>query len=1252
MRLVIDMQGAQTSSRFRGIGRYTMSLVNAMARLGDGHEILLALNGAYPDTIDLIRAAYAGLLPADAIRVWEPFTPSGGPDVVSASRRQVSEMMREAFFSSLSPDVVLVTSLFEGFRDEAITSINAFTGTLPTAVILYDLIPLIHRDTYLSEPDHARWYYGKLDHLRRADLLLSISASAGQEAIDWLNFPQRHVVNISSACDEHFRPMPVTNNERTHLQAAYGITRPFVMYTGGIDHRKNIEGLIRAFAQLPPALRHAHQLAVVCSIHQSDRECLIQLARESGLADGELVLTGYVPEADLLRLYNACTLFVFPSWHEGLGLPALEAMACGRAVIAANSSSLPEVIGRQDALFAPHDDAAVAAKMTEVLENPAFRTALEQHGLDQARKFSWDESARRAWTALTTLHQETQAKNHAVFLPSKRPRLAFVSPLPPEKTGIADYSAELLPELARHYDITVIVEQNGVEDPWIQANTPIHDSIWLRANAHRFDRIVYQFGNSPLHAHMFDLLAEIPGVVVLHDFYLSGTVLHRDQSDQHPHEWARALLDGHGWKAVQARYLDKDWGNVVRAYPCNLAVLQQALGIIVHSGFSRQLAHQFYGEGVADDWQVIPHLRATVPAADRNEARRKLNLMPDEFLVCSFGFLAPAKLNHRLLDAWLASPLAADARCRLVFVGENDGGDYGQGVLDTLKNTPPDVRQRINITGWADGDAHRLWLAAADVGVQLRALSRGETSGAVLDCMNHGLATIVNAHGSMAELPGNAVWMLPDAFDDRELVEALTTLWRDDAQRDTLGKTARAHIRAYHNPRRCAEHYFESIEAFHARSQVGLNGLLQAIPAVSPPLPPGEWPSLAETLAVNFPPHPRRKQILLDVSQLAQLDVKTGIHRVTRALLQEIALNPPEGFQVEPVHASTDCHGYRYARRFMSRFLGIPQDWAEDAPVQVWSGDIFLGLDLQYQIAAAPEEVLQTWRQRGAGVYFVVYDLLPVSMPEVFSEDMRSLHHQWLTHVTRFDGALAISRAVADELDDWLHTFGENRDLPFALHWFHLGADTENSAPTRGLPDDADAVLNTLTKRPSFLMVGTIEPRKGHAQTLDAFELLWRQGVEINLVIVGKQNVMAAALTKRLYRHAELGKRLFWLEATSDEYLEKIYAFSTCLLAASYGEGFGLPIIEAAKHGLPLIVRDIPIFREVTAGYACLFPDSHDPQVIAQAIQDWLVLYRNDKHPRTGQMPHHTWKDSARQALDALMGVKPAYKTWVYEKDA
>jgi glycosyltransferase involved in cell wall biosynthesis len=1240
MRIVVDMQGAQTTgSRNRGIGRYTAALSKEMVRLRGEHEVIMTLNGLFPDTIEPIRADFAELLPKENICAWEAVGPVNIADESNDARRRAAEISREAFLASFQPDIVLNTSLFEGLGDDAIVSIGSFTTQLPTAVIFYDLIPLIYQSIYLDNPVSKRWYLKKLDHLRRADMLLSISASSGREAVEHLGFPEEKVVNVSTACNSHFQPNTVGDSVRMYFQKTYGLNRPFVMYTGGIDHRKNIEGLIRAYAKLPEAVRCEHQLAVVCSMQPHDRQRLEYLAKTSGLKKHELALTGFVPEENLIDLYNLCKVFVFPSWHEGFGLPALEAMACGRAVIGSNTSSIPEVIGRADALFDPFDDEAIARKIEEVLTNDAYRAELERHGLTQAKKFSWEQTARRAWQALEAFVASRPRASSALSVTVRRPRLAYVSPLPPEQSGIADYSAELLPELARHYEIEVVVVQNEVSDPWVRANCPIRDVNWFRSNARRFDRVLYHFGNSVFHSHMFDLLGEFPGIVVLHDFFLSGIIAHMDVHGQTPGGWARALVHAHGWPALQARYQTKDIDDVISAYPCNLNILQQAQGVIVHSEYSRQLARKWYGPNVAEDWAVIPHLRVPAIMTDHHAARRALGLEENDFIVCSFGILNPAKLNHRLLAAWLASPLANDPHCRLVFVGQNDRGDYGIELVRSIRRSS--AASRIIITGWADAATYQTWLAAADIGVQLRTLTRGETSGAVLDCMNHGLATVVNAHGSMADCPADAVWKLPDKYSDEQLIEALTTLWRDAGQRHALSRRAQEVTHTHHQPSHCAEQYAEAIENYYQKAALGLPALVDAIANVEPSLPADDLARISSVLDDNFPPHPRRKQLFLDISELVHQDLKSGIQRVVRALLRELLLNPPAGWAVEPVYAKCAASGYRYARRFTSRFLGVYDGWADDEPVDARKGDIFLGLDLQHHVVITHKDFLASLRRDGVRVYFVVYDLLPVLMPSVFISHANLAHKVWLETLMGFDGAVCISRAVADELAAWYRNHGPERLRPFKIAWFHLGADVENSVPTRGLPDDFNDVLKELSRRPTFLMVGTIEPRKGHAQVMDAFELLWKEGVDANLVIVGKQGWMVEALVKRLRKHPERNKCLFWLDGISDEYLENIYAASTCLIAASEGEGFGLPLIEAARHKLPIIARDIPVFREVAGDHAYYFDDKRTPEVLATALKDWLPLYRAGTHPGSQTMPWQTWKASSQQLLATIMGPEP-----------
>ncbi len=998
MRIIIDLQGAEGANRKRGIGFFSLQFAQALARKGHEHEIFIALNAAFADTIEPIRAAFDGLMPQNRIVVWEAPGPVSGIDPAKIQRRHAAERIREAFFASMKPDWVVVTSLFEshGFSDDAVASLGRH-AMLPTAVVLYDLIPLIHREIYLNNPVVEQWYLEKLDHLRRANLLLAVSESSGREAVNFLDFNPTAVFPIHGDVDMRFQPIRLTEEQRAHLRAVYGIKRPFVMYTGGIDHRKNIEGLIRAYAALPQMIRGAHQLVIVCAVEPHDHEKLFRLAREDGLEKDDLVLTGFVPDDDLLALYNASTLFVFPSWHEGFGLPVLEAMRCGKAVLAANTSSLPEVVGRDDALFDPFDERAMAASIERVLIDDAFRHDLERHALDYSRRFSWDETARRTLAALQAAIQPDGVRlaTHR----QRRPKLAYVSPLPPEKSGIADYSAELIPELTRWYEVDVVVAQPEVRDAYIRANCPIRTVEEFRVLAASYDRVLYHFGNSTFHEHQFALLEQIPGVVVLHDFFLSSIQALRDLNGQVPHVWAKALLGGHGYRAVLERYTAIDIEEVIWRYPVNLQVLQEALGVIVHSEYSRALARQWYGESASADWTVIPHLRRSV-STDRKAARAALGLSTDDVLVCSFGLLGPHKLNHRLLESWLASPLATDPKAHLVFVGENDGGNYGQNLTRRIRKSSS--AKRIRITGWADAQTYRRYLAAADIGVQLRTLSRGETSGTVLDCMNHGLATIVNAHGSMADLDPSAGWMLEDEFTDAALIEALATLAHNAERRHELGARAREIIRTRHAPRRCAEQYFEFIERYYQRAQAGLPGLLTGLAHQFPPKE--EWPQLAVSLARNFPPAPRCRQLLVDVSELVQRDVKSGIQRVERAILQEWLETPPAGFHVEPVYATVDTPGYRYARRWTSRFLGITDAWAEDSLAEAWAGDVFIGLDLQPHVVPAQQALLHSWRNRGVKIWFVVHELLPILMPNVFPDGAQTVHQRWLETISQFDG--------------------------------------------------------------------------------------------------------------------------------------------------------------------------------------------------------------------------------------------------------
>ncbi|WP_244147101.1 glycosyltransferase [Paraburkholderia bryophila] len=233
------------------------------------------------------------------------------------------------------------------------------------------------------------------------------------------------------------------------------------------------------------------------------------------------------------------------------------------------------------------------------------------------------------------------------------------------------------------------------------------------------------------------------------------------------------------------------------------------------------------------------------------------------------------------------------------------------------------------------------------------------------------------------------------------------------------------------------------------------------------------------------------------------------------------------------------------------------------------------------------------------------------------------------------DALFCISRSVSEETANYMRgRFALNDSSP-KIDWFHLGASTppDTSAP---LPESfALREIIGGPARPTVLMVGTLEPRKGHAQTLDAFESLWNQGERATLVIAGRQGWKVDALVERIKNHAEFGKRLFWLAGAKDADIAGLYHHLDGLLVASEAEGFGLPLIEAAQHGMPLFLRDLPVFREVAGEHATYFIAQNGLQLASQLLT-WLNQLADKTAQTTRQMHTLTWATSSEQ-LKALL---------------
>ena len=392
---------------------------------------------------------------------------------------------------------------------------------------------------------------------------------------------------------------------------------------------------------------------------------------------------------------------------------------------------------------------------------------------------------------------------------------------------------------------------------------------------------------------------------------------------------------------------------------------------------------------------------------------------------------------------------------------------------------------------------------------------------------------------------------------------------------------------------------------------------------------------VAKALSESIVPQNYTPQLLIDISSVAKKDAKTGVQRVVRALLIELIKSPPEGYRVEAVYFSDDGQ-CRYARRKTFEFFNSDNITCIDEFVETQPGDIFLGLDLSWNVTIKNQLLLDRWHFRGVGIYYVMYDLLPISMPSKVPPALTIMQEAWLQVILQFNGVLCISKAVAEEFSAWRAQKEIKFSGPYAIEWFHLGADIQASAPTLGLPENATQVLEDLSVHSTFLMVGTIERRKGYLQVMLAFEKLWQENVCVNLVFIGKPGWDCQDILVKIRNQQKTNKHFFFLENVSDEYLEKIYGASHCLIAASEGEGFGLPLIEAAKNSLAIIARDIPVFREVAGEHALYFKGT-EALDIANVVQHWLALRSNHQEPASQGLRWLTWQESAVQLKQKLM---------------
>ena len=377
----------------RGFGRFTRELVTALVSLPFGGEYVLFADQQTAEVADFpksCRVAIANTSAAAAVAASADGRRSI-KDVLAMRRMVQSEQLDLMFFP-------------------AVYSYFPINRGVPCIVTFHDIIAeTLPKLVFRSWRSRLFWELKCRLAARRADLVVTVSLESKKGLMRHFGLSEDRVAVISEAPASGFTEAAGSKQADAEVLRRYRLEsgRRYILYVGGISPHKNIETLIEAFAEVRKDswLEDVHLVLVGDWAGDAFYTCyeeLCKLVEHYGLGHA-VHFTGFVPDADLVHLYTACQVFVLPSYLEGFGLPAVEAMACGAAVVASNVGSLPEVLDGSGELFDPHDVAALTGCLKRVIGDSAHQQELRQRSLRRALDFSWETSAQQMRNIFDTM---------------------------------------------------------------------------------------------------------------------------------------------------------------------------------------------------------------------------------------------------------------------------------------------------------------------------------------------------------------------------------------------------------------------------------------------------------------------------------------------------------------------------------------------------------------------------------------------------------------------------------------------------------------------------------------------------------------------------------------------------------------------------------------------------------------------------------------------------------------------------------
>jgi glycosyltransferase involved in cell wall biosynthesis len=770
MNIAFDMFFANTEAMKRGIGRYSQNLIESILKQDTNHTFFYF----YPDV-------------------------SKGSAHLKDQLQQFLVRNRIDLYHMMSPFNLfhLPASLFQAYSEAMLN--KAWFGYTRVAATLYDVIPLVLEKQYMN--DFVRPIYMKvIEMIRSCDIIFAISETTKQDAVRLAGMDPAKISVIMGGYDPRFKPIPNFNSQP--IKAKYGITKSYILCTGGDDPRKNLARLIAAFGDANRALGYISELVIVYNATDAEKKTMMEQAAQAG-AHGSVIATGYVPDEDLLELYNGATVFAFPSLYEGFGLPIVEAMACGVPVLTSNNSSLAEISGDAAQLVVPDNQASIAGGIVELISNPARRAELIKRGTKQSAKFNWVDVAQR----VTDGYETVLRRKIAVFAVTH----ALIS-------NVYGALYDTVPMLTERCEIDVYVElvpSEGKPQEVMGSSVALYSHTEFNSRKSQYDYVIFELGNEDRYLFIVPYLGSmwtIPGIVIL------------SQSDLHPLtvKWTldRNSILGY-YKVLEQEFkggaqviLDRILSGVIdrMAVPLNRYYLVAAKAVVV---FSKAEQNKLIQHG----YRNVVHANVPVqaPITDDNRTSREVtDLVFSTFITDESSSEIPMIL--RCFQAMLAQ-------------GNKDFSYYIAGTLkaDLLKEFKSQIvhlglQKYVQFVGELNQTKYVRMLRKTDVVIQLQKPELGESPYAAFETMGYGIPTLMYEGPSFRELPEATSLMIPRGPNaEGALLNVMKALYTSQATRKAVSDNTLRYLQNNHSIPQYAEAIREAIER---------GSMMEASPAV------------------------------------------------------------------------------------------------------------------------------------------------------------------------------------------------------------------------------------------------------------------------------------------------------------------------------------------------------------------------------------------------------------------------------------